>query len=101
MKRIINGKKYDTDTAKELGYWSNGYPCGDFNWLFETLYLKKTGEYFLVGEGGALTKYSNVTYNGSTDGVKFMPMSEDDAKEWAERRLTCDEYEKIFGEVEE
>ena len=45
MKKIINGRKYDTETAKEIGYWSNGYPCSDFNHCEETLYLKKTGEY--------------------------------------------------------
>ena len=56
MKKIINGRKYDTETAKEIGYWSNGYPCSDFNHCEETLYLKKTGEYFLYGEGGALTE---------------------------------------------
>lgn len=27
MKKIINGKKYDTETAKELGSWSNGLEC--------------------------------------------------------------------------
>ena len=39
MKKIINGRKYDTETAKEIGYWSNGYPCSDFNHCNETLYL--------------------------------------------------------------
>ena len=37
MKKIINGKKYDTETAKEVGYWNNGYPCSDFNHCEETL----------------------------------------------------------------
>ena len=101
MKKIINGKKYDTDTAKEIGYWSNGYPHSDFNYCEETLYLKKTGEYFLHGEGGALTEYARNTWNGSTGGSCIIPLTEEGAKNWAMDHLECDEYEALFGEVEE
>lgn len=101
MKKIINGRKYDTETAKEVGYWSNGYPCSDFNHCEETLYLKKTGEYFLYGEGGALTEYARSVCGGSTGGSRIIPMTEDGAKEWAMEHLECDEYEALFGEVEE
>lgn len=101
MKKIINGRKYDTETAKEIGYWSNGYPCGNFNWCQETLYKKKTGEYFLYGEGGALTQYSRDTWDGRTGSSQIIPMTEESAKEWAVEHLECDEYEALFGEVEE
>lgn len=47
MKKIINGKAYNTETAKELGSYWNGYPHGDFSYVCETLYVKRTGEYFL------------------------------------------------------
>ena len=53
MKKIINGKMYNTETAKYCG----GYEfsnCGDFNYVCEELYQKKTGELFLYGEGGAM-----------------------------------------------
>lgn len=101
MKKIINGRKYDTETAKEVGFYSNGYPHGDFNWCQQTLYRKRNGEYFLHGEGGALTIYAKNIQNGTTGGSRIVPMSEDEAKEWTENYLSCDEYEKIFGEVEE
>lgn len=52
MKKIINGKKYDTDTAKEVGYSNNGLLSTDIDYIEETLYQKKTGEFFLYGEGG-------------------------------------------------
>ena len=45
MKKIINYKKYDTETARVVGSWSYGNP-GDFRYQVETLYCKKTGEYF-------------------------------------------------------
>ena len=50
MKKIIKGKVYDTDTARELASWANGGNWRDFSHLEETLYRKKTGEYFLHGE---------------------------------------------------
>ena len=53
MQKIIRGKKSDTDTAKEVCCYSNNLPFGDFDWIQETLYVKRTGEYFLQGKGGA------------------------------------------------
>ena len=29
-KKIINNRMYNTETAKQLGYWSNGYTPSDF-----------------------------------------------------------------------
>ena len=58
MQKIIRGKKYDTDTAKEVCCYSNNLPFGDFDWIQETLYVKRTGEYFLHGKGGARSKYA-------------------------------------------
>ena len=37
MKSIINGKRYDTETAQELASWDNGCNCGDFHECEETL----------------------------------------------------------------
>lgn len=99
MKKIINGKKYDTETAKAMGYWCN--MTYGLNFVEETLYKKKTGEYFLHGEGGPATKYAEIYENNSSSGEKIIPMTEDEAKDWAEKKLTGDKYEEIFGEVEE
>jgi hypothetical protein len=54
MRKIIDGKLYDTDKAKRVGGpWSPaGFGPGDFDWCEEALYRKRTGEYFLHGEGG-------------------------------------------------
>ena len=101
MKKIINGKKYDTETAKKVGYWTNNYSCSDFQCCEETLYRKKTGEYFLYGSGGPMSKYSQSYGNMTGGGEKIIPMTEADARKWAEKHLDGDEYEEIFGEVEE
>lgn len=100
MKKIINGRIYDTNTAKEMGRDDQTY--GNFSDWEETLYRKSTGEYFLHGEGGPQTKYAQqVGENSWTGGEKIIPLSLESAKKWAEEHLEADEYEKIFGIVEE
>ena len=101
MKKIIDGKMYNTETAKELNYWSNNLGPRDFSHMTETLYRKKTGEFFLHGEGGARTKYAESCGHGWTSGEQIVPLTFAEAKEWAEENLDADEYEEIFGEVPE
>ena len=102
MKKIINGKVYNTETAKELAYFENTPYQNDFNYFKETLYQKKTGEFFLYGDGNANSKYRQLCgQNCWSGGWAIFPMTEDEAKEWAEKSLEADEYETIFGEVEE
>ena len=55
MRKNIDRKMYDTETAELLASSSNGYGHGDFRYMEEQLYRKKTGEFFLYGEGGALS----------------------------------------------
>lgn len=101
MKRIICGKRYDTNTAKEIG--CDGYSNrGDFSFWEETLYQKRTGEFFLHGVGGPASKYAeSVGQNQWTGGEKIIPLKFEKAREWAEKHLEADAYEDIFGPVEE
>ena len=101
MKKIIKGKLYDTDTAIEIGNWSNGYPWSDFHCEYETLYKKKTGEYFLFAEGGPLSEHRERIGDGWTYGESIIPMSIGEAKSWAEGKLDMDEYISEFGCPEE
>lgn len=101
MKKIINNKVYDTDTAKELGVdsYSN---ARDFNYWCERLYQKRTGEYFLYGEGGPASKYAvSVGQNCWSGGEKIIPLAAASARDWAEKHLDADDYEKLFGVPEE
>lgn len=102
MKKIINGKVYDTKKAKEMGSYANYGSWRDFNHLEETLYKKKTGEFFLFGEGGPATRYAEPEgQNSWSGGSRIMPMTYDEAKAWAEKHLDAEEYEEIFGEIVE
>lgn len=100
MKKIIKGKVYDTEKARFLALWKNYGSWRDFNHIEESLYQKKTGEFFLHGEGGPSTKYAEtVGQNSWSGGERIMPMTYEEAQKWAEKHLDGDEYEKIFGEV--
>jgi len=100
MKKIIRGKVYDTDTARRVG----GACGGDgFSSWDEDLYQKRTGEFFLFGQGGPATKYAeyvdgnNVWSNGS----KIIPLNVDAARQWAEEHLDADEYTALFDVPDE
>lgn len=100
MKKIIKNRVYDTSTAKEIGYYSNDMT--GFDIVEETLYIKKTGEYFLHGHGGARTKYAKCDECGSSSsGDRIKPMTYEEAREWAQERLDADKYIAIFGDPEE
>lgn len=99
MKKIIDGKVYSTETAEFLGRNEVGHR-NDFNYICEELYLKKTGEYFLYGEGGGNSRYGVWHGNSGGPGEKIMPLTLSGAKKWAENNLSGEEYEEIFGNPE-
>lgn len=101
MKKIINGKKYDTETATEVCEWSEGY-VSDLRYVEETLFRKKTGEYFLHGYGGAASRYAQrIEDNNYEGGSAIIPLSYEAARKWAEDHMPVEIYEAEFGEVSE
>lgn len=102
MKKIINGRRYDTDTAQKVAEWDCGRARNDFSYVEETLYQKRTGEFFLYGIGGPATWCAYACPTGGYDGgEKIKPFTEEEAREWCEDRLDADDYEAIWGEPEE
>lgn len=100
MVKFIKGKKYSTETATKLADWDNSYSINDHKYISETLYQKRTGEYFLHGEGGGLTRYATSVGNAYTSGERIIPLTEEEAREWAEEHLDGEDYEKIFSSEE-
>lgn len=102
MKKIINGKVYDTETAKKVASWYSSYASNDCHYYEEELYQKKTGEFFLYGEGNAASPYSkSCGQNEWCGSEKIMPMTFKEAQKWAEEHLDGDDYCAIFGEPDE
>lgn len=101
MKKIINGKLYNTDTARQIGSWDSNI-TDRLYWVNETLYQKQRGEFFLHGEGGPGSKYAEPSGQGSwSSGEKIIPLSYNAAQAWAEEYLDANAYQAAFGPVEE
>ena len=93
MKKIIRNKVYDTDTAQLLGEYAPDPYRSDFSYFCESLYRKKTGEFFLHGEGNAASKYArSCGQNEYCGGEKIVPLTYEDAQAWSEEHLDGDDY---------
>ena len=102
VKQIINGKMYNTETAKEIGCDSNGMNLDNFWFVEETLYQKQNGEFFLDGHGGPLSRYSRPNGCFSRCGAReLVPLSIEEAKTWVERHCPIEDYIETFGNVTE
>lgn len=102
MKRIIKGRMYNTETATLLASSWNGLSCRDFGYCDESLYQKRTKEFFLCGEGGPYSKYSQPWGNsGRQSGEGIIPLTLQEAKDWVEENCSAEKFIEIFGTPEE
>lgn len=84
MKKIINWKLYDTETADFIGgYTKNGTSIQDFNYVEKGIYRTKNGQLFEYVIGGASTEYAcresrnwypwtHITLMESADVIRWM-----------------------------
>ena len=102
MRKVIDWKMYDTETATLLGEYAYGYG-GDFDRIEEGLYRTKSGRYFIAGNGGPRTKYAvAISQNCWSGGSDIFSLTKEEALVWAEVHLDADEIEKAFGaEIED
>lgn len=100
MKFIKNDKLYDTDIAKFIKmnseYTYQPYPYADKE-IRHSLYKKSNGEFFLLKE-----EYGKGFRNiWLLDKPTIKPLTEEEAKEWAEDNLSATEYINVFGPISE
>lgn len=84
MKKIINGKRYDTETSEVISEWDNSLDCGNFRHYEETLYRTRNGNWFLHGKGGPLSPYAETSDNGRchTGSEDLLAFTADAAADW-------------------
>ena len=99
MKRVIDGKRYDTERAQEIGSWWNGYGNNDFKYCAETLYITAKGNYFLAGNGGAMSKYAESHGNSTCGGCGIFPLSREEAFLWAQENLEPKDFQEHFSDM--
>ena len=82
MKKVIDGKLYNTDTADLIAEDDNGRPDNDVHHFRQELYRTGKGACFVFREGGALSsmqaRSGSNTFIGS-EGIEAL--SEDEAFE--------------------
>jgi hypothetical protein len=98
LKRIINGKIYNTETADCIATWHNGHHGGDFNRCEESLYRTKKGAWFIAGEGGPLSKYARPVGNMTSGGDGLEPITAKEAQQWLEEKDYTEQLEAYFAE---
>ena len=84
MKRTINNKVYNTETATLVAEYWNHLSRSDFHYLAEDLYLTPKGVWFLHGQGGAMTHHAEHYGNSCSSGESIIPMTEKEALEWCQ-----------------
>jgi hypothetical protein len=98
MKKIIDGKRYDTETATKIAGWSNNLGSRDFHNCSEDLYKTKSGNWFIYGEGGPMTNYATSCGNNSyCGGEDICPMTPEEAQIWLETHNFVGELEEHFS----
>ena len=90
MKKVIKGKKLDTQTAKIVGTAM----IDDDKDIVETLYRTKSATYFIHNV------YSKSTTGKLEVGEDIYLVSADEAKMWAKKWLTQSEYDSFFGDID-
>ena len=101
MRKVINGKVYDTETAERVHEVSFGY-ASDFNHFEEALYRTPNGRWFIVGSGGALTRYATSHSDGTrSGGSAVIVLSDEEALRYLEQNDADAETIERFFQVEE
>jgi len=99
MKKVIDGKLYNTETALKIEEYWNGYGYSDFNNCTEALYKTQKGKYFLHGEGGAASKYAEHSGRNLDAGSEIIEFSRRDAMEWLSENGFDETIEKEFPDL--
>ena len=100
MKRIIQGKVYNTDTADRIGNHVYSNP-GDFRYEDTDLFKTKKGAWFVQGEGGPLSRWSQSCNNGQRGGASIEAMTTSEALAWCESSgIDADVIAQYFSVVE-
>lgn len=97
MRRCVNGKVYDTETAEWLASCDYTYEKGMGCYYQEVLYRRRNGTFF----------FHRLFYGVKPGGIRcevalkeeIVPISIHEAVWWGEDVLLTEDYERIFNTV--
>jgi hypothetical protein len=104
VQKLIDGKRYDTEKAECIGEYDNigegADSKSDFKWWEAGLYVTRSGNYFLAGEGGPMSLFARPAGGSSrSGGSDIRPMEKEEAFQWAQRHLKVTTVEAHFGDM--
>ena len=79
MLKIIDGKRYNTETAEQVLFHNNGKYQNDFGYRSTTLFRTNNGAWFIRHYGGPFTDMATSAGNGLGWGEELEPVSDDAA----------------------
>lgn len=103
MKRVIDGRIYNTQTADEVCELVCHHYPGDFQFHETTLYRTPKGAYFLAGKGGPMSMWAQPEgNNGYSGGSGLRVIDAEEARGYAEAaELSPDDMQAAGFELEE
>jgi len=99
MKKVIDGKTYNTDTAMFICETGNALPNSDFKWEISSLYKTKKGAFFIAGAGGALSRFPTITGNRKTEGRGLILLTNEEALELFEKHGKAKNTKEFFDDI--
>ena len=98
MKRIIDGKRYDTETAERVTWVGSrsGISRSDFTYWDAAIYRTPRGRWFLAGDGGPASIFAESVGNGTIGGSGIIPISDGESLRYLEDVGATDALERFF-----
>lgn len=96
MIKIIDGKRYNTETAEMISEWTNG-KYGNFEYREKTLYRTKKGNWFIYHYGGPMTDMAvSVAMNSWSGSEDIELVNEYEVRDFLEKYNDYKAIEKYF-----
>ncbi len=96
MTKVIDGKKYSTETATEVAEFYNTHDRSNFSHYSETLYITPKGNWFVQVDGGPLTTAAVHNGNETSGSCYLEAYSPEEALEWLSEHADGDTVAKYF-----
>ena len=84
MKKVIDGRVYNTETADCICDLRCSHYPSDFAYHETSLYRTKKGAYFLAGKGGPMSRWRCKVGNGFSGGSGLLLLDYEEARGYAE-----------------
>ncbi len=97
MKKIIDGKVYNTETAERIA--NEGKSLHNFYSTSEALYRTKNGAWFIHGKSSAGGAYSRWSGNSCGFGEDIIALERKEVLCWAEKASINDEEKSKIAEL--